>query len=105
MADELLVSFQAQTQAIEALRAAAYRLIGIATCQISEVDGTWICKLERSDATGRRNAMASDELRDHFINLVTDENLRLSIEKRTEPLRNVILSLAFGALTQDRNAK
>lgn len=105
MADELLVSFQVQTQAIEALRAAAYRLIGIATCHISEVDGTWICKLEQSDGTGRRNTMASDELREHFINLVTDENLRLSIEKRTEPLRNVILSLAFGALTQDRNAK
>ena len=105
MADELFVSFQVQTQTIEALHAAAYRLIGTATCQISESGGTWVCKLEQSDAPSRRNAMTSDELREHFINLVTDENLRLSIEKRTEPLRNVILSLAFGALTQDRNAK
>jgi hypothetical protein len=36
MASELTVDFDGQTQSLEALRAAAYRLIGKASCQIEK---------------------------------------------------------------------
>jgi hypothetical protein len=39
-----------------------------------------------------------DELRCHFLDLVTDENLREKIASETAKTRDVILALAFGAL-------
>ena len=39
-----------------------------------------------------------EALRVHFLDLVTDENLRERIAAQTEGVRNVILSLAFGSL-------
>jgi hypothetical protein len=35
-----------------------------------------------------------------FLELVTDENLRETMARKSEPLRNLILSLAFGSLAQ-----
>jgi hypothetical protein len=37
-------------------------------------------------------------LRVHFLDLVTDENLREKIAAETNGVRDVILALAFGAL-------
>jgi His-Xaa-Ser system protein HxsD len=39
------------------------------------------------------------ELHTRFCDYVTDENLRAQISSETEGLRNVIIALAFGALS------
>jgi His-Xaa-Ser system protein HxsD len=91
---EIVVNFAATSQSLGALREAAYRLIGQATCQIDCLDGTHRCHLEA--APGVR--LGEAELRARFLNLVTDENLREKLAAETEPTRNLILALAFGAL-------
>jgi hypothetical protein len=37
-------------------------------------------------------------LKERFLNLVADENLRTRVAEKTEGVRNVILALAFGSL-------
>ena len=98
---EVVVEFPAETQSLGVLREAAYRLIGLATCQIELTGGVLRCRLEsvpgqRIDAVG---------LRVRFLDLVTDENLREKIAAATEPTRNLILALAFGALAKAEEAQ
>jgi His-Xaa-Ser system protein HxsD len=89
---EVDVDFDAATNSLSALNAAAYRLIGTATCQIDKRGGRYICRLT---ASGQSDA---DGLRSRFLQLVTDENVRENLRAKTEPVRNLILSLAFGSL-------
>jgi His-Xaa-Ser system protein HxsD len=92
---EATVEFSVHTQSLDALHAAAYRLIGTAHCQIERHDDLFVCHLTlRSD--GR--APDLDTVRGRFLDFVADENLRERIAAKTEPVRNVILSLAFGSL-------
>lgn len=44
-----------------------------------------------------------DDLRERFLNLVADQNLRIRVAKKTDGVRNVILALAFGALAAHQN--
>ena len=92
MPDEIVVDFDAAIQSLSALNAAAYRLADAAACHIDHVDGRYVCRL-MPIAT-----QDADTLRARYLQLVTDENLRESLREKTEPVRNVILSLAFGAL-------
>lgn len=98
---EVLVEFAERDQTVGALKEAAYRLIGQATCRIETADGFHRCRLEV--APGKRSTEA--ELRAAFLDLVTDENLREKIAAQTEPTRNVILALAFGALARAEDAE
>jgi His-Xaa-Ser system protein HxsD len=91
---DLVVEFAAAVQSLGALQAAAYRLIGTATCQIDRTADRWVCKL--TPIGGSRKD--SEALKIQFLDLVTDENLRERIAQRTDGVRNVILSLAFGSL-------
>lgn len=102
MADDLLVDFDAQTQSLPALQAAAYRLLDTASCQIEHEGDRYICRLSvRAVRSGERPA-TPDAARLRFLDLVTDENLRERIAGKTESVRNLILSLAFGALATER---
>jgi His-Xaa-Ser system protein HxsD len=92
MAAEVRVDFDAAAQSLSALNAAAYRLVGTATCQIDKEGGRYVCWLR---PTGQ---LDSDSLRSRFVELVTDENVRENLSAKTEPVRNLILSLAFGSL-------
>ena len=95
MREELVLEFDSSAHTLGALQSAAYRLIGVASCQIEKSNTHWVCRLSRRDDKG----LATDEhLRKHFLDLVTDENLRERISAKTEPTRNLILSLAFGSL-------
>ena len=89
---EVLVDFDAATHSLSALNAAAYRLIGTAACQIDKSGGRFICRLT---STAQLDA---DSLRSRYLQLVTDENVREGLRAKTEPVRNLILSLAFGSL-------
>jgi His-Xaa-Ser system protein HxsD len=95
MVEHVLVEFDAKAQTLSALQAAAYRLIGIASCEIGKVDERWVCRVIPS---GIKPEASTDELRTRLVELVTDENLRQSIAAKTEPTRNLILALAFGHL-------
>lgn len=92
MPGETVVDFDAAIQSLSALNAAAYRLVDVAACQIDQADGRYVCRLS---PTGTEQ---TDSLRARYLQLVTDENLRESLRAKTEPVRNLILSLAFGAL-------
>jgi His-Xaa-Ser system protein HxsD len=96
---ELVVDFDASTQTLGALEAAAYRLIGTATCQIDRVADRLVCRLTQDprSKTARRE-LSADVLKSDFLSLVVDENLRARVSRKTEALRNVIVALAFGSL-------
>ena len=89
---EVIVDFDAATHSLSALNAAAYRLIGTAACQIDLSGGHYICRLTPS------RQLDTDSLRSRYLELVTDENVRENLRAKTEPVRNLILSLAFGSL-------
>ena len=97
-ATDLVVEFGAGVQSLGALQAAAYRLIGTATCQIDRVSDRFVCRLTPVSIQLRKQPSDLEALKAHFLDLVTDENLRERIATRTEGVRNVILSLAFGSL-------
>ena len=71
MNDELVVEFDQTIHSIDALNAAAYRLIGIASCRIEREGGKYVCHLSpeptSTDLAG---------IRSRFVDLVTDEQLR-----------------------------
>jgi hypothetical protein len=94
-----VLEFDAAVQSLGALQAAAYRLIGTATCQIDRVADRFVCRLTTVGGRTKKTPLdGPDGLRVHFLNLVTDENLRERVAVRTDGVRNVILALAFGSL-------
>jgi His-Xaa-Ser system protein HxsD len=106
MTIEVTVEFDSSIQALDALEAAAYRLVGTATCQIAKQGDGWICRVTACSNTPHRTFPDAESLRVQFLDLVTDENLRARIATKTEGVRNVILALAFGSLANsqgDRN--
>jgi len=94
----IAVDFDANVQGLGALDAAAYRLIGTATCQIDRVADRYVCRLTPSSNSQKRDMLSGDDLKERFLNLVADENLRARVAVKTEGVRNVILALAFGSL-------
>lgn len=97
---ETVVSFDCGTQELGPLREAAYRVIGVASCQIERVGDRYDCRLV---PTGDKAANPED-LRGRFLDLVTDENLREKLARETAPTRNLILALAFGAVAASERA-
>src|SRR5690348_5262106 len=100
MADAISVEFDEAVQSLEALNAAAYRLLDAANCEIEKRDGKFVCRLIPKQST-----QDSSALRSRFLDCVTDENLRSGLATKTEPVRNLILSLAFGALASNQDKK
>jgi His-Xaa-Ser system protein HxsD len=94
---DIIIEFSKRDQKLGALQEAAYRLIGDGSCQIQSTDEAYVCQLVPA---GSRRQVAID-LRARFLDLVTDENLREKIAAQTEPTRNLILALAFGALVNE----
>jgi His-Xaa-Ser system protein HxsD len=94
---EITVDFDSSIQSLAALEAAAYRLIGTATCQIDRVADRFVCRLTRP-TNSKRDSLSSDDLKVRFLDLVADENLRTRVAEKTDGVRNVILALAFGSL-------
>jgi len=97
---EILVEFDRSTQSIGPLREAAYRIIREASCQINANNDEYLCRLTPKRGRGPTDA---EGLREQFLDLVTDENLREKIRAETSGVRDVILALAFGALATRRD--
>lgn len=100
---EVAVDFDSSIQSLAALEAAAYRLIGAATCRIDRVGDRYVCRLAPTTNPKKGAALSADDLKERFLNLVTDENLRSRVAEKTEGVRNVILALAFGSLVNTQN--
>jgi len=96
---DIIVEF-GSSQSIGALREAAYRLIGEASCLIDTVDAQHVCRLTPKKALA--GEVDQEAIRARFLNLVTDENLREKVAAETVGVRDVILALAFGALARER---
>ncbi len=92
------VEFDASAYSLEALHVAAYRLLGTASCQIEQLDQKYVCRL-----TLNSPAADMETTRIRFLDLVTDESVRERLSEKTEPIRNLILSLAFGSLAADQH--
>jgi His-Xaa-Ser system protein HxsD len=97
---DTVLSFACEAQEELPLRQAAYRMAGIGACQIDIQDGRWICTLSVTDRAG----LGAEALKKRFLAILNDENLREQIERRTAPVRDVIVALAFGALVRDERA-
>jgi His-Xaa-Ser system protein HxsD len=99
MANAIVVEFDETVQSLDALNAAAYRLLDVANCVVEKRNGKFFCQLcpKQASADG-------DAIRLRFLDSVTDENLRESLAVKTEPVRNLILSLAFGALVSKNSS-
>jgi His-Xaa-Ser system protein HxsD len=95
---EITVDFDASIQSMAALDAAIYRLIGTATCQVDRIAGRYVCRLTPCAGASKRRALSVTDLKERFLNLVADENMRARATEKTEGVRNVILALAFGSL-------
>jgi His-Xaa-Ser system protein HxsD len=104
MLRSVVVDFDSATQSLAALDAAAHRLIGTATCEIEQDGLRYVCRLT-SRSMGKDGDPDLHALRNQFIDLVTDEKLRERLAAKTEPLRNLILSLAFGSLATEADDK
>jgi His-Xaa-Ser system protein HxsD len=100
---DLVVEFGAAVQSLGALQAAAYRLIGTATCHIEQVADRFVCRLSPVENRHKKVLTDLEALRTSFLELVTDENLRERVAARTDGVRNVILALAFGSLIGSQN--
>jgi His-Xaa-Ser system protein HxsD len=100
---EVTVDFDSSVQSLSALDAAAYRLIGTATSRVDRVGGLYVCRLTPSANPQKGAVLSSDDLKERFLHLVADENLRARVAEKTDGVRNVILALAFGSLTATQN--
>jgi His-Xaa-Ser system protein HxsD len=101
MADVVIVEFGEGVHSLDALNAAAYRLIDVASCQIEKSGEKFLCHLTLKESL----KMDSEALRMRFLDYVTDESVRERLATKTEPVRNLILSLAFGSLASQSNSK
>ena len=97
------LEFDKSTQTLGALESAAYRLIGTATCQIEQTNGCFVCHLAPKTSATQGERLSDGVLRERFLDLVTDENLRLRVAEKTDGIRNVILALAFGSLASSKD--
>src|SRR5262249_15005922 len=101
MADAFTVEFDEGVYTLDTLKAAAYRLIDAASCHIEATDKKLICRLTPKEGV----KTDCDAIRHRFLDYVTDESIRERLATKVEPVRNLILSLAFGALASQSNGK
>ena len=78
----------------EALHRAAYRLARSCTVEVAEQDGDWVVSLFA------RNGVDPEVAAHRFRQEVGDQNLRLTIGRRTDPLRNAVFAMAFSRLSE-----
>jgi His-Xaa-Ser system protein HxsD len=97
----ITVEFDEGVYTLDSLNAAAYRLIDAASCQIEVNNRKLVCRLTPKDGV-----KADEEaIRLRFLDCVTDESIRERLSTKVEPVRNLILSLAFGALASHSHAE
>lgn len=74
----------------EAVKRAAYVLMDRADIHISIDNENFICKVSPTTIDSEREKLSND-----FCREVLDQDLRITVAGETEPIRNLILALAF----------
>lgn len=88
----LRVAFDARVYALPAIKKAAYRFLKVFNTDITQEGDAWICKLRFTQSA---DAEAVERAERDFRTEVLDQDLRASIARETEPIRNAVLALAF----------
>jgi His-Xaa-Ser system protein HxsD len=87
------VQLDATVYSLDVINSAAYRLISDASCNIQVHPGINLCRLSLKDPYADAEAIKA-----RFLDFLTDERLREQLEGQTRQIRNLLVSLAFGAL-------
>ena len=95
LGDGIVIDFAEGLFAPEAFKRAAYALMARASVTIEPKDGRIGCRLT---PVGERDLAA---LETDFRREVLDQDLRISTERDTEGVRNLILGLAFSRVGSD----
>jgi His-Xaa-Ser system protein HxsD len=93
--DGIVVDFADGLYSPEAFKRAAYSLMAVATVVIEQKGDRVICLLTPVVATD------ATKLEVDFRREVLDQDLRISTERETEGVRNLILGLAFSRVGGD----
>ena len=86
------VSFDARIYSLVVIKKAAYRFLKTFVTEITQDGDAWVCALKFTtftDAAGIERAARDLQAE------VLDQDLRATISRETEPVRNAILALAF----------
>lgn len=86
------ITFDARVYGLPVIKKAAFALLKHFTTDIAQDGDTWVCTLVFSTAV---DAAAVEQACNALRAEVLDQDLRASISRETEPLRNAILALAF----------
>ena len=86
----VIVRLPATLYSIDAVKRAAYCLTDRVTVEIEPGDTGITCTLSPLSSKTDMSLVEA-----HFRNAVLDHDLRIAIAKETEPLRNLVLSIAF----------
>ncbi|MBN9488993.1 MAG: His-Xaa-Ser system protein HxsD [Alphaproteobacteria bacterium] len=86
------ISFDSRVYALPILKKAAYRYLKSFRTEISQEGHFWTCTLT---LVGPASADAIERAKWEFQAEVLDQDLRASIARETEPVRNAVLALAF----------
>ena len=89
---EAKIELDSKVCSIESAQKAAYRSIAHFTIDIQVSDTHLNCKLTSNTSVGEE---AFDFAVQEFRKNILDEELRLKLKKETEPVRNLILGIAF----------
>jgi len=86
------VTFDSRVYALPVVKKAAYRFLSSFVTEIGQDGDAWACTLNFAVPT---DAATADKHVREFQAEVLDQDLRATISRETEALRNAILALAF----------
>ena len=92
MTEHMQITFDEKSYNVEAIQKAAYRSLNIFTVDISITDGKINCLLQPNIGTSAAGFAHGVE---EFKKDVLDQQLRIKLKAETEPIRNLILGIAF----------
>lgn len=100
MSEQLKLEFDIQVYSIEAAQKAAYRLLNYFTLDIQLNANQLVCILNSNQGISKEGFEFSVQ---EFKKNILDEELRLKIRKETEPIRNLVLGVAFSRTGLQKN--
>jgi His-Xaa-Ser system protein HxsD len=88
----LVVRFDARVYALATIKKAAYRFLKTFSTEIAQDRDAWVCTLTFVVPT---EPSIVEKAKHDLQSEVLDQDLRATVARETEPLRNTILALAF----------
>lgn len=89
---QVRVAFDSRVFALPVIKQAVYRFLKTFTADITQDGDEWVCLLTFADGVDPAQREAAErELRAEVL----DQDLRITISRETEAVRNAVLALAF----------